>query len=122
MPHHQVESNVAAFVLHPAIAASVEQVQGSGNDLRSAKIAVKFNPKVGKAQRVVLLLNEVSSGGALAYSFVVAPRTDDTDEIAIPVKDVKAGTYFVRVQVDGAQSPLSMNQAGEYDSPQITIP
>lgn len=121
MPHHQVESNVAAFVLHPMIAASVDQVQGSGNALR-ANITVKFSPKVGKGQRVVLLLNEVSSSGAIAYSFAVAPRTDDTDRIAIPIKDVKVGTYIVRVQVDGAQSPLSMNQSGEYDSPQVTIP
>lgn len=116
-----VESNVAAFVLHPTIAVEVERVQGSSNDLRSAEIEVKISPKVGKAQRVVLLLNEVSSGGAIAYSFAAEPRTDDTDSIAIPVKDVKAGTYLVRVQVDGAHSPLSMNQAGEYDSPQVTI-
>lgn len=121
MPHNAVESNVAAFVLHPTIAVWIEQVQGSGNDLRSAKIAVKFSPKVGKTQRVVLLLNEVSSGGALAYSFTAQPRNEDTDAIAISVKDVKAGTYLVRVQVDGAQSPLNMNQSGEYDSPQVTI-
>ncbi len=121
MPYRQFESNVAAFVLHPRIAASVERVQGSGNDLCSANIAVKFNPKVGKEQRVVLLLNEVSSGGALAYSFAVQPRSEDTDAIAIHIKDVKAGTYFVRVQVDGAQSLLSINQSGEYDSPQVFI-
>lgn len=121
MSHHQVESNVAAFVLHPALAVEVERVQSSSNDLRSAEIEVKISPKVGKAQRVVLLLNEVSSGGAIAYSFAASSRTDDTDSIAIPVKDVKAGTYLVRVQVDGAHSPLSINQAGEYDSPQVTI-
>lgn len=121
VPHHSVESNVVAFVLHPTIAVSVDRVQGSGSDLRSGELAVKFNPKVGKAQRVVLLLNEVSSGGAAAYSFAVAPRTDDTDLIVIPVKGVKAGTYLVRVQVDGAESPLNLNQTGEYDSPQVTI-
>lgn len=122
VPHHSVESNVVAFVLHPTIAVSVDRVQGSGSDLRSADLAMKFNPKVGKAQRVVLLLNEVSTGGAAAYSFAAQPRTDDTNSIVIPIKDVKAGTYLVRVQVDGAESPLSLNQAGEYDSPQVTIP
>ena len=122
MSQHQVESNVVAFVLQPKIVASVERVQGSDQELRSANILVKFSPKVNKTQRVVLLLNEVTSGGALAYSFAVALRTDDTDSLAIPIKDVQAGTYFVRVQVDGAQSPLRMNQAGEYDSPQVTIP
>lgn len=122
VPHYGVESNVAAFILHPRIAVSVDQVQGSGSALRSAELTVKFNPKVGKVQRVVLLLNKMSSGEAAAYSFAVAPRTDDTDSITIPIKDVKAGTYWVRVQVDGAESSLSMNQAGEYDSPQVTIP
>lgn len=121
MSQHQVESPVVAFVLQPKIVASVERVQGSDQELR-ANIIVKFSPKVNKTQRVVLLLNEVSSGGALAYSFAVAPCTDDTDSLAIPVKGVQAGTYFVRVQVDGAQSPLKMNQSGEYDSPQVTIP
>ena len=118
---HLVESNVAAFVLHPTISAFLAQVENSGDNLRTAEINVKFQPKVGKAQRVVLLLNEASSDSPVAYSFLVAPRTQDTDAITIPVKNVKPGTYVVRVQVDGAESPLHKNQSGEYDSPQVTI-
>ncbi|MFN6482021.1 MULTISPECIES: DUF4255 domain-containing protein [unclassified Nostoc] len=116
-----VESNVAAFVLHPTITAFVAQVENSGDNLRTAEITVKFRPKVGKAQRVVLLLNQVSSDSPVAYSFLVAPRTQDTDAIAIPVKNVKPGTYIVRVRVDGAQSPLHKNQSGADDSPQVNI-
>ncbi|MEH1868203.1 MAG: DUF4255 domain-containing protein [Nostoc sp.] len=117
-----VESNVAAFVIHPTITAFVAQVENSGDNLRTAEITVKFQPKVGKAQRVVLLLNEVSVNSPVAYSFLVAPRTEDTDAITIPVKNVKPGTYIVRVQVDGAESPLhKKNQSGAYDSPQVTI-
>ncbi|MEH2125145.1 DUF4255 domain-containing protein [Nostoc sp.] len=119
--NHLVESNVAAFVLHPTITAFVAQVENSGDNLRTAEITVKFQPKVGKAQRVVLLLNEVSDDSPVAYSFLVAPPTQDTDAIAIPVKNVKPGTYIVRVRVDGAESPLHKNQFGEYDSPQVTI-
>jgi hypothetical protein len=116
------ESNVAAFVIHPTITAFVAQVENSGDNLRTAEITVKFQPKVGKAQRVVLLLNEVSVNSPVAYSFLVAPRTEDTDAITIPVKNVKPGTYIVRVQVDGAESPLhKKNQSGAYDSPQVTI-
>ncbi|MBN3906541.1 MAG: DUF4255 domain-containing protein [Nostoc sp. NMS1] len=116
------ESNVAAFVLHPTITAFVAQVEDSGDNLRTAEITVKFQPKVGKAQRVVLLLNEVSVNSPVAYSFLVAPRTEDTDAINIPVKNIKPGTYIVRVQVDGAESPLHRkNQSGAYDSPQVTI-
>lgn len=118
---HLVESNVAAFVLHPTITAFVAQVENSSDNLRTAEITVKFQPKVGKAQRVVLLLNEASGDSPVAYSFLVAPRTEDTDVITIPVKNVKPATYIVRVQVDGAESPLHKNQSGEYDSPQVTI-
>ncbi|MEH2231453.1 MAG: DUF4255 domain-containing protein [Nostoc sp.] len=119
--NHLVESNVAAFVLHPTITAFVTQVENSGENLRTAEITVKFQPKVGKAQRVVLLLNEVSGDNPVAYSFLAAPLTQDTDAIAIPVKNVKPGTYIVRARVDGAESPLQKNQFGEYDSPQVTI-
>ncbi|MEH1817327.1 MAG: DUF4255 domain-containing protein [Nostoc sp.] len=119
--NHLVESNVAAFVLHPTITAFVTQVENSGENLRAAEITVKFQPKVGKAQRVVLLLNEVSGDNPVAYSFLAAPPTQDTDAIAIPVKNVKPGTYIVRARVDGAESPLQKNQFGEYDSPQVTI-
>ncbi|MEH2038607.1 DUF4255 domain-containing protein [Nostoc sp.] len=119
--NHLVESNVAAFVLHPTITAFVTQVENSGENLRAAEITVKFQPKVGKAQRVVLLLNEVSGDNPVAYSFLAAPPTQDTDAITIPVKNVKPGTYIVRVRVDGAESLLQKNQFGEYDSPQVTI-
>ncbi|MEA5622354.1 DUF4255 domain-containing protein [Nostoc sp. UHCC 0251] len=118
---HLVESNVAAFVLRPTITAFVAQVENSGDNLRTAEITVKFQPKVAKTQRVVLLLNEASGDSPVTYSFLVAPRTEDTDAIIIPVKNVKPGTYIVRVQVDGAESPLHKNQSGKYDSPQVTI-
>ncbi|OYE04069.1 DUF4255 domain-containing protein [Nostoc sp. 'Peltigera membranacea cyanobiont' 232] len=117
-----VESNVAAFVLHPTITAFVAQVENSGDNLRTAEITVKFQPKVGKVQRVVLLLNEASDNSPVAYSFLVASRTEDTDAITIPVKNIKPGTYIVRVQVDGAESQLhKKNQSGGYDSPEVTI-
>ncbi|MEH2241075.1 DUF4255 domain-containing protein [Nostoc sp.] len=118
---HLVESNVAAFVLHPTITVFVAQVENSGDNLRAAEITVKFQPKVGKTQRVILLLNEVSGDSPVAYSFFVEPRTQDTDAITIPVKNVKPGTYIVRARVDGAESPMHKNQSGEYDSPQVTI-
>lgn len=119
--NHLVESNVAAFVLHPTIKAFVAKVENSGDNLRTAEITVKFQPKLGKAQRVVLLLNDVSGDSPVAYSFLVEPRTKDTDVIIIPVKNVKPGNYLVRAQVDGAESPLHKNHSGAYDSPQVTI-
>jgi Pvc16 N-terminal domain len=110
----EIASNVAAFVLHPTIAAAVDKIQ-------NIEITVKFNPKVGQAQRVVLLLNQVSKDADFAYTLPLDSRTEDTDSITIPVKNIKAGNYLVRVQVDGAESPLHRNQNGEYDSPQVEI-
>ncbi len=117
----EVESNIMPFVLHPTIAVSKTHVQEDGNKLYSGEISIECNPEVGKAQRVILLLYEVSSHGAESYSFPVAPRNEDTKLLAFPVNNVKAGTYLVQIQVDGAASLLQTNQAGQYDSPQVII-
>jgi hypothetical protein len=129
-PHRGVESNAAAFVLHPTITADVRNVQGKGNEPRSANIAVDFNPPVGKSQRVLLLLNEFQpppDRSPYAYSFLALPSKqpnpqDTLKSMVIPVQNVMAGKYLVRVQVDGAESPLNINPTtGQYDAPQVTI-
>jgi hypothetical protein len=126
-PHRAFESNVVSFVLCPKITASVTSVQGTGDEPRSADIRVNFDPEVGRSQRVVLMLDEYrppSNRAAHAYSFTVPPReeTDETDVIHVRVTDVRPGTYLVRVQVDGARSPLRFNsQLDRYDLPRVTI-
>ena len=35
---------------------------------------------------------------------------------------VPAGTYLLRLQVDGVASALTTNPAGQYDGPLVTIP
>lgn len=130
-PHRGFESNVAAFVLRPRITATASNVQGSGDDPRSADIELDFDPQVGRSQRVVLLLNEFqppSDRPARAYTFSAPPRNeptdpDETNSITVPISGVEPGTYVVRVQVDGAESPLGFDEAtGQYDSPQVTLP
>src|SRR5215218_8448442 len=130
-PHRGFESNMAACVLSPTITVTVSNVQGSGNNPRSANVNVNFNPNVGKSQRVVLLLNEFqppSDRPARAYTFSAPPRDeptdpDETNSITVPISGVEPGTYLVRVQVDGAESPLGFDEAtGQYDSPQVTLP
>ncbi len=120
-----VESNVAPFVLSPAIQKKADgdyditlaNVQGADNAPRSADITLKVTPAIGKRQRVVLLLNEISPvpGQALdhtahAYSFDAPPLTEETTEsITFSIKGIRAGTYLVRIQVDGAESPLDID-------------
>ena len=38
-----------------------------------------------------------------------------------PITNIDKGMYLVRLQVDGAESPLSTDSAGKYVSPQIEI-
>src|SRR5262249_6310772 len=102
--HAGFESNVAAFVLRPTILSATPS--GTG-------VIVKFNPAVGKTQRVVLLLNGTSTPFR-AYSFPAPPRNkvsdpDTTDTLTIPISGVQSGTYYVRVQVDGAESLLDVD-------------
>lgn len=136
LPHRGVESNVEAFVLSPRIETiNVSNVQATGNNLHSADLNLTVKPAVGNKQRVVLLLNEYSSGPLsppvttppLSYSFSAPPMAvlsppAPTENITIPISGVSAGTYLARIQVDGAESPLGTDSAGRYDSPQVTIP
>lgn len=122
-PHRGVESNVAVFLLQPRVdAASASSASGSGDGPRSAQVTVKLAPPAGALQRVALLLNAVSAGREVAYRFAGAPRTADGDLLTIPVTDVLPGDYLLRVQVDGAESPLTVDDSGAYAGPRVTIP
>jgi len=146
-PHRGFESNVSAFVLHPEIDApavtppavagvtptlknGVPVVQG-GVTLQSASVTVNFAPRVGRHQRVLLVMNELHAPATRpprSYSFqapqnngIVPPDQLDTATVLFPVSFVAPGSYLVRVQVDGAESPLGVDGTGAYASPAITI-
>jgi hypothetical protein len=136
LPHRGVESNVAAFVLRPQILSpiGVSNLQGTGTNPRSATLNIQVSPALGATQRVAVLLNEFlpaasppQSGEMIpnAYSFTVSPQTGTSppaQNITVSISGVKAADYLVRVQVDGAESPLDTNAAGQYVSPRVTIP
>lgn len=116
-PHHDRFSNVAAFVLHPTITAPVElSVSESPRTL-----TIQINPAVKSDQRVVLLLYSTKDDSEQVYSFTVAPHHSDVSTIQIPILHVPCGTYYVQVQVDGAESLLDLEQA-ESHSLQVTLP
>lgn len=129
VPHRGVESNVAAFVLRPTITnVQVANTQGAGNNPRSADVSVTVNPKIGKTQRVILLLNEMASATPAAYTFIAEPRAADANTIMIPISGVKVADYLVRVQVDGAESILQVDTDpasptfNQFIGPKATIP
>jgi hypothetical protein len=140
-PHRGFESNAAAFVLCPRLVEpiGIANPQGTGIGPRSARMDLTVDPAVGDTQRVVLFLNElIPVGGppgpdesqAQAYSFIAPSRIPlsppippgPSQNISIPISGVKAGDYLVRIQVDGAESPLGTDVTGRYNSPMVTIP
>jgi hypothetical protein len=131
-----VESNVVPFTLRPAIQhSSISGLQGSGNSPRSGSLDLTVVPAISELQQVRVLLNQVlpvSSPPAktsLGYSFEMTPRLQSppsappppTNNISIPFKGIVAGTYLVRLEVDGAQSPVGTDNSGVYATPAVTI-
>jgi hypothetical protein len=102
-----VESNVAAFVVTPSVMSASPHTLAAD---RTLSIAV--SPPVGREQRVVVLPGE--------SALLVPPRPDDapptSGTIAVTVPPGwPAGTHLLRIQVDGAMSPLVVD--GNPDSP-----
>lgn len=122
VPHRSVESNVSAFVLSPTITQTIGNITSvveNGITLFSATITVAFTPKVGRTQRLLLLLNELDAPSGRPprnYSFpapkdngITNPAQTETASVAFSIRRVLAGEYLVRVQVDGADSVLRMD-------------
>jgi hypothetical protein len=130
--HRGVESNVAAFVLHPGIKKDAnnnydikaEKIQKNESDPEKTKVTIKLIPEIGSKQRVVLLLNEfqLTPGKAQSYSSSAEPRTEDTDTVDFIFQEKLSGNFLVRVQVDGAESPLDIDsKTGQYSNPVVEI-
>ena len=126
-----VESNIAAFVLRPRITGNVAVSEMQNNGNTQTVVTVPVSPAIGSQQRVVLLLNErpngFSGGELTAYSFTAPVRAADTTAISIPIQSVRAGVYLVRLQVDGAESLLTVDSDpnsptfNQYIEPTVTI-
>jgi hypothetical protein len=116
-PHPGFESNVAPFVLHPVITPVTAT---------TAQIKVNITPKARQGQRVTLLLNEATSPpppSPAAYTFSLPPLPGDTSTLTLALSNVQGGRkYFIRVTVDGAESPLDLDPGSLTFGPRVTIP
>jgi hypothetical protein len=120
-PHRGVESNVAAFVLRPTFGGLALDPVPAGAGPYGGEGTLTITPTPGRAQRVVLLLNNDSAATPFAYPFTAPARASQADPIVVPLVDVERGDYFVRVQVDGADSPLELDPASPEFGPKVTI-
>ncbi|KAF5409221.1 MAG: hypothetical protein Udaeo2_05820 [Candidatus Udaeobacter sp.] len=107
-----VESNVAAFVLVPEIVASPPTAA-----LGSAA-SLTINPAVGATQRATIL---VGGGTIPVPARPPADPPSTTLEFTVPDDFATSPNQLMRVQIDGAESPLVADANGLYVDPRIEI-
>jgi hypothetical protein len=113
------ESNAAAFMLSPSIAAA-----SPISVARGAVLQLPVAPPVGRTQRAVLLLDDEQVASAPH-----APGDPDTSStVAFPIpSSFVARSYLARVMVDGACSALVTDDAPgsptlhQYVGPTVTL-
>ena len=107
-PDRAIGSNVMPLALCPTVVGEVEilDIWSNEDDLYSAEVRVQVDLIIGKQQRVLMFLNQVTSNNPTAYIFMAKSRRGNTDKVTFPILNVEPGEYLVRVQIDGAESPL----------------
>ncbi len=117
-PHRGFDSNVAAFILAPQITSPSPM-----NTSRGGTLALTFNPPVARTQRVSLLV-----GDREIILPARSPGSVPVNTLNFPIPtDIPTGTNLVRLRVDGAESPLTVdtNPASatfnQYIAPVVTI-
>jgi hypothetical protein len=123
-----VGSNILPFVLSPTVIdQQVMATVGEASPLYSGAITAELDVWVNPDQRVFILLNQRSSHQSSAYVFPCEPRTAETKLLTFPFREIHAGAYLLRVQVDGAESLLLIDTVKEsptfeqYINPMIEI-
>ena len=106
-----VESNVAAFVLLPQIDSPPPSVA------RNSTLTLGITPPVGRAQHAALLVG----GGTISIPARL-PAGQPTTSLDFPIPaDFPTGQdLLLRVQIDGAESPLKI-VGGIFAEPKINI-
>lgn len=116
-------SNAIAFVLQPAVTGAVRY------EAQGPSVVVPVTPPVVVGQRVAVLLNETGApAGRAPRSYAFAAHGPMTGaEITMPSPGVEAGTYLVRVQVDGIASALAADldprspTFDQYTGPKVVV-
>ena len=121
-----VESNLRPFVLCPQIlpeeGVSIAALELDAEETYySGTIQVRVDVQVDPRQRVFLLLNGTSRDNPDTYIFRANRRRPLGRQIDFPIQVVLPGEYLVRVQIDGAESPLVVDEQSQYVGPRLVI-
>ncbi|MGF1497312.1 MAG: DUF4255 domain-containing protein [Elainellaceae cyanobacterium] len=120
-------SNAVPFVLCPTLVGETTDptanLHQEDDGSYSGEITVQLDCLVAPEQRVFLLLNHLGSRIPISYTFAAARREADTFSPVFSVRAIAPGEYLVRVQIDGSESPLDVDeQTDRYSGPKLTIP
>jgi len=110
-PQKQVSSNIVPIMLRPTIEeVTVLNIQGRGDEPRSADVTVLVNVTINKSQSVTLILTELSLTQFSGYSSEkTRNRPTNSSSITFEITDCLPGSYLVRLLVDGAESLLTVD-------------
>jgi hypothetical protein len=123
-PHRGWESNVVPIVLRPVLEVDNDTgklVATFGSGPKDKELTVPVKPPVNPEQKAVLLLSPLA-GAPAGYSLPALPRKVKTDPILFDLKSVTDGTYLARVQVDGAESLVEVDENGKFARPWVEVP
>jgi hypothetical protein len=124
VPHRVFESNVAAIVLRPALTNSSAVLDaGSSPQTKITDVTLTVVPNVGVGQRVVLVLNDVTKSPPTSYASSSTVATVDSNQITVQMENIPTGNYLARVQIDGAESLLSVDpNTQKFTGPMVAMP
>ncbi len=122
-------SNPGLAVIRPSVTATFTQRAervANGLVLRDGTIRLTLTPPAGRRQRITLLLN-ATDGSGRGYGLRapdangLPPEVEETATVDIPVTDLAAGIYLLRVQVEAGESVLTTDAEGRFTGPTVTI-
>jgi hypothetical protein len=123
-PHRGFESNVAAFVLRPILSAPAAVLDSNSSAaVKLTDVTLNVVPHIGPGQRAILLLNSLPADPPAAYTSLTTVQAADSGQVTLQFENVPSGTYLARLQIDGAESPLTVDPAtGQYNGPTVSMP
>ncbi len=124
VPHRAFESNVAPIVLRPTLTVNSATLDpASTAAAKITDVVLNLVPNIGVGQRAVLVLNSVSGSPPASFTSQGVVSSADASQITVKIEGVPTGSYLARVQVDGAESLLTVDpNTKQFTGPTVAMP